>query len=188
MDRFRIYLAQQASLIGEHAGQTNEESDRDILADYLFGEPASLAPAILGEVFLDEADIETFHWQEQEMVLTRAVTETMLSNWTEFIKDDEGTPPTGKYPDAEGKTFIVTLGEQRLCIGIIAGIQVLYNPPACPLIYPGLPLTQDGQMVLGIGNPKDRRMRRGLPEDLCRGRTPTLLQQDFRRRDKGAFC
>jgi len=149
VNRFTIYLAEESS--SNHEGE---------------GPQRLLQQAILGEVFLSDDDIVSFHWHEQMMELTPAATDIMFPNWAEFVKDDEGVAPTGKYPDSEGKTFILTLGDRRLNIGIVAGIQVLYSiggqaymmgaaelsQPT--MIYPGQPLVQHGRMMLGIGNPK----------------------------------
>ena len=110
MNSFTIYLAEERSSIGEAS------APEDVLQQ-----------AIPGEVFLSEDDIVSFHWREQMMELTPAATDIMFPNWAEFVKDDEGVAPTGKYPDSEGKTFILTLGDRRLNIGIVAGIQVLYS-------------------------------------------------------------
>lgn len=139
MNKFRIYLAQEAYPFSND----NEQALR------LF-----LQQAVLGEVFLDEADIESLNWPEQMLILTRTATEIMLSNWADFSRDDEELLPQGKYPEAENKFFILTLGEQRLNGGVIASPMTLYQPPACPLIYPGQPLVQDERLVLGIGYPK----------------------------------
>jgi Protein of unknown function (DUF3396) len=115
--------------------------------------------ATLEETFADEGDVEALDWETQQITFTRAATVRLVSNWDEFTEDDEGVALRGLYPESEDRFFVVALGDRRISGGFIGGMgggmmTTLFQPPACPLIYPGQPLVHEGRLVLGIGFPK----------------------------------
>lgn len=133
MNEFRIYLVQEAYSEDQGNEQTLE----------------SLLPQLtLGEVLLEENEIEALNWQTQRLIVTRAATARLITNWADFARNEEDVFPQGKYAEVESNFFIMALGERRVMGGVIAGMMTLYRPPAYPLLYPGQPLIQEGRLVL----------------------------------------
>lgn len=112
-----------------------------------------LEKATPGDVLIDEADVESYHVKDGQLVLTPSATKRLVANWDDFVKNDEGLALTGTYPRSEGRVFVVTLGARLLVSGLIAGPMTLYAAPPCPLLYPRQPMMESDRLVLGLGAP-----------------------------------
>jgi hypothetical protein len=106
-------------------------------------------------LLFDAGDVAGLNWQDQAFHFTPAATARLLSNAADLEDESkEDFAPAGEFPRAEGHAFIMTLDGKIILSGIVAGMGMLQKPPQCALLYPALPMVDQGNLVVGVGLPR----------------------------------
>ena len=106
-----------------------------------------------GSSLFDDDDVESYVGTTNTFVLSIAASQRLVSNWQDFVKDDEKTLLKGTLFDVDDKAFEVMLGTGKIISGTIAiGPMTLYSAaPRAILLYGDMPLVVDQRVHIGIG-------------------------------------
>jgi hypothetical protein len=106
------------------------------------------------EVLFSGKDVASFSLKDQTFLMNPEATSRLMQNASDL--EDESQPdfvPRGRFFEIEGHSFAVVLKGEILASGIVAGMSMLEKPPACTLLYPALPMVQNGGLAIAVGLP-----------------------------------
>jgi hypothetical protein len=107
-----------------------------------------------GELLFDEKDVDSLNWQNQTFQMTLPATKELIRNSAELEDEsNESFTPQGEFADAEGKAFIIIFDGKPILTGVVAGMKTLEHPPDASLLYPYVPMIENGKLIIGVGHP-----------------------------------
>lgn len=110
----------------------------------------------LGDPLLEDGDIDAFREDAQAFVLTAAATTRMFANAAAFGSASDEVAPAGAFFSADGRGFVLLLGDTRLTGGMVAALLTMAEPAACPRLYPVPPMPDRGRLVIALGTVRSR--------------------------------